>query len=192
MFVSPELILASQSPRRQQILREAGFSFEVQALNADESFEEALAPDEVAEYLARHKSQHFTAAISPKILVTADTLVYLDGHILNKPVDAAEAHSMLRQLSGQTHTVYTGVCLRTEAQMHSFCEETQVRFHDLSDAEISTYIASGSPFDKAGSYGIQDWMGYLGVAGINGCFYNVMGFPVSRFYRELQAFCAAD
>jgi septum formation protein len=189
MFASPALLLASQSPRRHQILQEAGFDFQVLRIQADEDFDSALAPAKVCEYLAEHKSKHYQGTISPKVLVTADTIVWIDGQVLNKPNDAEEARSMLRQLSGRTHEVYTGVCLRTEHKTKVFHQCTRVQFHALSDAEIEAYIATGSPFDKAGSYGIQDWMGYLGVSGIEGCFYNVMGFPISRFYRELQAFC---
>lgn len=189
MFASPALLLASQSPRRHQILQEAGFDFQVLRIEADEDFDKTLAPDQVCEYLAKHKSKHYPGDISPKVLVTADTIVWIDGQVLNKPADAAEAKAMLQQLSGRTHEVYTGVCLRNEQKTKVFHARTEVRFHQLSNEEIEAYIATGSPFDKAGSYGIQDWMGYLGVAGIEGCFYNVMGFPVSRFYRELQAFC---
>jgi septum formation protein len=189
MFASPSLLLASQSPRRHQILKEAGFDFQVVRIEADEDFDDSLPPERVCEYLAQHKSQHHQGPISPQVLVTADTIVWIDHQVLNKPADAQEAKAMLQQLSGRTHEVYTGVCLRNEQKTRVFHDRTQVRFHELSDAEIEAYIASGSPFDKAGSYGIQDWMGYLGVAGIEGCFYNVMGFPVSRFYRELQAFC---
>jgi septum formation protein len=189
MFVSPALLLASQSPRRHQILQEAGFDFQVLRIEADEDFDPTMPPERVCEFLAEHKSMHYHGAISTKVLVTADTIVWIDGQVLNKPADATEAKAMLRQLSGRTHEVYTGVCLRNDQKTKVFQERTQVKFHPLSDEEIEAYIASGSPFDKAGSYGIQDWMGYLGVAGIEGCFYNVMGFPVSRFYRELQAFC---
>jgi septum formation protein len=189
MFASPALLLASQSPRRHQILTEAGFDFQVLRIEADEDFDEALPPEQVCEFLAEHKSKHYPGVISPKVLVTADTIVWIDAQVLNKPADAAEAKAMLQQLSGRTHEVYTGVCLRNEQKKRVFHERTRVKFHALTDEEIEAYIASGSPFDKAGSYGIQDWMGYLGVSGIEGCFYNVMGFPVSRFYRELQAFC---
>ena len=189
MFASPALLLASQSPRRHQILQEAGFEFQVLRIEADEDFDETLPPEQVCEFLAEHKSKHYRGAISPKVLVTADTIVWIDGQVLNKPTDAAEAKAMLKQLSGRTHEVYTGVCLRNEQKTKVFHARTQVRFHELSEEEIEAYIATGSPFDKAGSYGIQDWMGYLGVSGIDGCFYNVMGFPVARFYRELQSFC---
>lgn len=140
-------------------------------------------------FLAQHKSQHHHQPIGERVLITADTIVYIDGQVLNKPQSVEEAQQMLQTLSNQTHSVYTGVCLRNDEKTHTFYDHTQVSFHDLTPAEIAHYVAHYKPFDKAGSYGVQDWMGYVGVKGIQGCFYNVMGFPVAKFYRELAAFC---
>jgi septum formation protein len=185
----PKLLLASKSPRRHQLLRDAGFDFEYIDINADEDYPANLPPHEICEFLAQHKSLHHQQPIQEKILVTADTIVYINNQVLNKPANAQEAAEMLNALSNQTHTVYTGVCLRNDIHTHTFHDKTEVTFHPLTNAEIQHYIANFAPFDKAGSYGVQDWMGYVGVKGIQGCFYNVMGFPVAKFYRELAAFC---
>jgi len=185
----PKLLLASKSPRRHQLLRDAGFDFEYIDIDADEDFPPTLPPEEICMFLAQHKSLHHHQPIQEKILVTADTIVYINNQVLNKPANAKEAAEMLNALSNQTHTVYTGVCLRNDFNTHTFHDKTEVTFHPLSAAEIQHYIENFAPFDKAGSYGVQDWMGYVGVKGIQGCFYNVMGFPVAKFYRELSAFC---
>lgn len=185
----PKLLLASKSPRRHQLLRDAGFDFEYIDIQADEDFPPTLPPHDICMFLAQHKSQHHHQPIGERVLITADTIVYIDGQVLNKPQSVEEAHQMLQTLSNQTHSVYTGVCLRNDEKTHTFYDHTQVTFHDLTPAEIAHYVAQYKPFDKAGSYGVQDWMGYVGVKGIQGCFYNVMGFPVAKFYRELAAFC---
>lgn len=185
----PKLLLASKSPRRHQLLRDAGFHFEYIDIDADEAFDDTQSPEEICQFLAKHKSLHHQQPIGNHVLVTADTIVYINGQVLNKPQSIEESHAMLRTLSNHTHSVYTGVCLRTDGQLHTFYDRTDVTFHDLSDAEIAHYVEQYQPFDKAGSYGVQDWMGYVGVKGIQGCFYNVMGFPVAKFYRELAAFC---
>jgi len=185
----PYLLLASKSPRRHQLLRDAGFQFDYVGIEADEDFPPSLPPEEICQFLAKHKSMHHQSPIGENVLVTADTIVYINGQVLNKPQSVEEAHAMLRTLSNQTHSVFTGVCLRTDEQLHAFYDRTDVTFHALSDAEIAHYVEQYQPFDKAGSYGVQDWMGYVGVKGIQGCFYNVMGFPVAKFYRELAAFC---
>ena len=185
----PKLLLASKSPRRHQLLRDAGFDFEYIDIDANEDFPPTLLPEEICMFLAKHKSMHHTAPIGDKVLVTADTIVYINNQVLNKPANAKEAAEMLNALSNQTHTVFTGVCLRNDFNTHTFHDKTEVTFHPLSAAEIQHYIENFAPFDKAGSYGLQDWMGYVGVKGIQGCFYNVMGFPVAKFYRELSAFC---
>lgn len=188
MIQFPTILLASKSPRRHQILKEAGFAFEYVDIEADEEFPDYLKPHEVCEYLAAHKANHFSGPYDGKILVTADTIVCLDEEVINKPADAEDAARMLRKLSGRMHEVFTGVCIRTADKNHVFHQRSEVHFHQLSDREIAYYISNFKPFDKAGAYGVQDWMGYLGVEKINGCFYNVMGFPAARFYRELQAF----
>lgn len=184
----PKLLLASKSPRRHQLLRDAGFDFDYVKIEANEDFPPHLSPEKICTFLAEHKSNHYPENIGNKVLVTADTIVFIDGKVLNKPANSSDAHLMLRALSGNTHSVFTGVCLRNDHKSYSFFEHTQVTFHDLSDQEIAFYIQTHAPFDKAGAYGVQDWMGYIGVQGIQGCFYNVMGFPVAKFYRELSKF----
>ena len=185
----PKLLLASKSPRRHQLLRDSGFDFELVEIDADENYPADLTPEEICTFLAEHKSQHHQSPIQEKILVTADTIVFINNRVLNKPANAQEAAEMLTALSNQTHTVYTGVCLRNDNHTHTFYDKTEVTFHPLTAAEIQHYIDNFAPYDKAGSYGVQDWMGYIGVKGIQGCFYNVMGFPIAKFYRELIAFC---
>ena len=189
MSTFPSLLLASKSPRRHQLLRDAGFNFQYVDIEADESYPHHLAPEEICTFLAKHKSLHHHSPIQEKILVTADTIVYINNRVLNKPANAQDATEMLQRLSNQTHTVFTGVCLRNDHHTHTFYDKTEVTFHPLSAEEIQYYIENFAPYDKAGSYGVQDWMGYIGVKGIQGCFYNVMGFPIAKFYRELLAFC---
>lgn len=188
MFVFPHLLLASKSPRRHQLLRDSGFQFEYAEIDADEDFGDHLSRHEVCEFLAAHKASHFSQPLGDKVLVTADTIVVLGEEVINKPGDESHAFEMLRKLSGRMHEVFTGVCIKNDEKQLVFSERTEVWFHELSDEEIWHYIRTCKPFDKAGSYGVQDWMGYVGVKKINGCFYNVMGFPVARFYRELQQF----
>ncbi|MBL7900895.1 MAG: septum formation protein Maf [Bacteroidia bacterium] len=187
----PEILLASKSPRRHQLLADAGFRFTYADIAAEEDYPLHLKKAEVCEYLARHKAEHYTQPIGDKVLVTADTIVCVEDSVINKPADAEEAFEMLRTLSGRMHEVFTGVCLKNDARTYVFSQRTEVWFYPLTDEEILHYIAMHKPFDKAGAYGVQDWMGYVGVEKINGCFYNVMGFPVAKFYRELQGFLAA-
>jgi septum formation protein len=184
----PEILLASKSPRRHQLLHDAGFTFTYIDISAEEDFPETLKKHEVCEYLAAHKASHFDGDYGDKILVTADTIVCLGDQVINKPLDADDAFVMLKKLSGKMHEVFTGVCLKTQEKQHVFHQRTEVYFYPLTDDEILHYIGTHKPFDKAGAYGVQDWMGYIGVEKINGCFYNVMGFPVAKFYRELQDF----
>ena len=188
MVQFPHILLASKSPRRHQLLKDAGFNFTYADIHAEESFPVNLNRFEVACFLAEKKAAHFDKAIGQSVLVTADTIVCLGKEVINKPVDEKDAFHMLRKLSGQMHEVYTGVCLKNDVKTTVFYERTEVYFHELTDEEILHYIANFKPFDKAGAYGVQDWMGYVGVKKVNGCFYNVMGFPVARFYRELQNF----
>lgn len=184
----PHLLLASKSPRRQQILRDAGFDFDFVEIDVPEDFSSHLLPSEICEFLAIQKSEHYLLPIKTSILVTADTIVYVNGKVLNKPNDRNEAFAMLTELSGITHKVYTGVCLRNDTKKHVFHDCTAVTFYPLTADQIYHYIDTFDPYDKAGSYGVQDWMGYVGVKNIDGCFYNVMGFPMAKFYRELSAF----
>jgi septum formation protein len=188
MIQFPTLLLASKSPRRHQIFREAGLHFEVVNIDAEEDFPDYLVREQVCEFLASHKASHFTETLTNQILVTADTIVCLGNRVINKPADKEEAVEMLTSLSGKTHEVFTGVCMRNGERQQVFHERSEVEFYPLSRKEIDYYIEEYKPFDKAGAYGVQDWMGYMGVKRINGCFYNVMGFPMARFYRELQGF----
>lgn len=188
MIQFPTLLLASKSPRRHQIFREAGLHFEVVNIEAEEDFPDYLQREQVCEFLASHKAAHYTAPLNDHILITADTIVCLDNRVINKPAHTEEAVEMLSSLSGRTHEVFTGVCMRSGERQQVFHERSEVTFYPLTRKEIDYYIEHHKPFDKAGAYGVQDWMGYMGVQRIKGCFYNVMGFPMSRFYRELQRF----
>ena len=184
----PHLLLASKSPRRHEIFEKSGFPFSVVSIDADEDFPENLIGAEICEFLSLHKSKHYTSTLDGNLLITADTIVVVDDRVLNKPADEEEAFQMLRTLSGRSHFVYTGCTIRSATRSHTFHDKTEVVFYPLSDEEITNYIQNCQPFDKAGSYGIQDRMGTIGVKSINGCFYNVMGFPSAKFYREIQQF----
>lgn len=181
------LILASQSPRRSQLLREAGFQFSVQAFDVDESFPDDMPVKSVAPWLAQKKAQAAAHLIkNDEIVLAADSTVVLQGRIYNKPADYTEAFQMLRALSGQQHTVVTGVCLLSKEKEVVFAGHTEVWFADLSDDEIDYYIRHWSPFDKAGAYGAQDWIGHCKITRIEGTFQNVMGLPVDLVYAALQ------
>ncbi len=157
--------------------------------NVDESYPSELPLEQVAEYLAKLKGSHYPTDItSHEILITADTVVICDGEILGKPRDSKQACEMLRKISGERHKVVTGVALRSKEKSLSFSCESMVNFATLSDEEIEFYVAQFSPLDKAGSYGIQEWIGYIGIEGIEGSFYNVMGLPIQKLYRELNKF----
>jgi septum formation protein len=184
-----EILLASKSPRRKQLFQETGFNLQIVSIDADESFDPQKNPAEIAEFLAQHKASHYNEPLkSNQLLVTADTIVYTENSVLNKPSNEEEAFEMLSILSGKTHQVFTGVSIKSPQFQRIFHESTEVTFKSLSNQEIWHYIKTASPMDKAGSYGVQDWMGYVGVSSINGCFYNVMGFPMSRFWKELNYF----
>ena len=184
------VILASNSPRRRQLLSEAGLPFEVAAkYECDETYPVGLAAESVAEYLSALKSRAYPEALADgEILITADTTVNIDGRVLGKPADRDEAVGMLRMLSGRTHTVVTGVTLRSVDRIHTFGVSTSVSFRELSDEEIEYYVDRFEPYDKAGAYGIQEWIGYAATERIEGSFYNVMGLPVQRLYVELDRF----
>ena len=180
-----KIILASNSPRRKELLGGLGVDFEVKVLNGvDESYPDTLPAKDVAEYIATEKAAAYTVQ-EDELLITADTVVIVGQDILGKPKDAADACRMLRELSGKTHHVVTGVCLTTSKEQRRFSVTTDVTFKQLSDAEIEHYVDKYKPFDKAGAYGIQEWIGYIGVTALNGSYYNVMGFPVQRVYEEL-------
>lgn len=183
-----KLLLASKSPRRRQLLSQLGFPLEYVTLDTDEHISSPLPAAEVAEYLARRKAADYPAERlnDDEVLVTADTVVVHDGKVLGKPADRNEAVAMLHNLSGDKHTVYTGVCLRSKDKETSFTESTDVYFRKLSETDIDYYVDTYKPYDKAGSYGIQEWIGMIGISRIEGCYYNVMGLPVARLYERLS------
>ena len=181
------LILASKSPRRKELLSIITPDFEIIPAVGEERADRTLLPDRYVCELARHKAEEIASTHPEDIVVGADTVVAIGGEILGKPKDAADARRMLKMLSGKQHSVFTGVCIISSSRNTSFAEETTVRFFDLTEQEISDYIATGEPFDKAGSYGIQG-IGALLVSGITGDYYNVMGLPVGRLARELRMF----
>lgn len=184
-----KIILASASPRRQQLMRDAGFEFEIRLKETEEIYPETLVSTEVPVYLSRLKAAAFADEIQEgELLITADTVVCLGAKILGKPKNREHAIEILYQLSGQKHTVVTGVCLTTRHKQQTFSSFTDVYFKELTEDEIVYYIDHYKPFDKAGAYGIQEWIGYIGIKRIDGSFYNVMGLPVQQLYTTLQSF----
>lgn len=185
------IILASNSPRRRELLAGLGIDFEVRVLpGIDENYPEGeLRTVEIPMYIAVKKAEaNRTQMGDNDLLITADTVVVAGGEVLGKPADAREARRMLGKLSGKTHQVITGVCLMSKERMHKFSVTTDVTFKTLTDEEIDYYVSVYRPFDKAGAYGIQEWIGYIGVTGLNGSYFNVMGLPVQRIYNELLLF----
>lgn len=185
MNVSRQLILASSSPRRQFLMKESGFDFVVRKPDVEEDFPDTMPVENVASFLAKKKAEFFRPSITEEIVVTADTVVILDQRILNKPADREEAIEMLSTLSGRTHTVITGVCVLSREKELVFDDRTEVTFKSLTRDEIEFYVDVYKPFDKAGAYGAQDWIGMVAVERINGSYFNVMGLPVHRVYQEL-------
>jgi septum formation protein len=184
-----KIILASKSPRRRQLLEGLGVQFEVITHEVDESFPIHLRGPEIATFLARVKADAFQQELQQdEIVITADTIVWINDHVLNKPEDRSEAISMLSELSGNTHTVYTGVCIKSREKQEVFCDETLVEFRPLTQEEIEYYIDHYSPYDKAGSYGAQDWIGLTGIRSLKGSYFNVMGLPVHLLYEKLSVF----
>lgn len=188
------IILASQSPRRQFLLKEAGIPFIVSNLHeVEEDFPEGLDKFRIPVYLAQLKSDTFSEDLKENdILITADTIVWINDHVINKPVDREDAVRILRTLSGNVHEVITGVCMRSIKKTHTFYSHSSVHFRNLTDAEINYYVDQYQPFDKAGAYGIQEWIGYVGICEIRGSFYNVMGLPVQQLYHELESFISEN
>ena len=184
------IVLASNSPRRRELLAGLGIAFDVRVLpGVDESYPASLPAHEIPLYIATAKAEANRKAMNDgDIVITADTVVICGGRVLGKPADAAEARSMLTLLSGKTHQVVTGVCLTSRERQRKFAVTTGVTFKELTPEEIDYYIENFRPYDKAGAYGIQEWIGYIGVTGISGSFFNVMGLPVQRVYNELQMF----
>lgn len=185
------IILASNSPRRRELLAGLGLDFTVKVISGiDESWPHSLKGEEIPLYISREKATPYRPLIGPdELVITADTIVYVDGEVLGKPADKADACRMLRLISGRWHEVITGVTLMTAVKERSFAVTTKVRFCNLTDDEINRYVDSGLPMDKAGAYGIQEWIGYVGVEAIEGSYFNVVGLPVQRLYRELMNFC---
>ncbi len=181
-----KLILASNSPRRKELLSNLGFKFEVRVKEVDESFPEELSPIQIAEFIAQTKANAYSVS-NNETLITADTVVAHNGQILGKPESKAHAIVMLEQLSGNTHQVITGVCIKTKDKQTLFSETTVVHFKQLTKKEIRHYVNQYKPFDKAGAYGIQEWIGMIGVERIEGCFYNVMGLPTKKLYEFLNS-----
>ncbi|SEB16741.1 Maf family protein [Pedobacter hartonius] len=182
------LILASKSPRRQELMQAMGLHFNVLLKEVDESYPDQLSPAEIACYIAEKKALAFTAERENSLVITADTIVAYNGEIMGKPADATHALEMLAKLSGTAHQVYTGVSLAYRDQLKTFYDRTEVWFRVLSEEEIEHYISNYHPFDKAGSYGIQDWLGFIAVEKIIGSYTNVMGLPTEKLYMALSDF----
>ncbi len=184
------IILASNSPRRRELLAGLGIDFEVRVLpDIEENYPPTLPVSQIAQYIAKEKAQAYREVMTDdQLIITADTVVVAAGEVMGKPVDADDAFRMLRKLSGCKHQVITGVCLTSTAAQREFSVTTDVAFKQLTDDEIHYYIDHYHPFDKAGAYGIQEWIGYIGVTGLEGSYFNVMGLPVQRIYTELSQF----
>lgn len=187
IFGKKRLLLASGSPRRRELTEQLGMEVvRAHLKDVEETYPDTLSAAEVAPYLSRLKAEAYMGEIAPdEVLLTADTVVVDGDMILGKPRDEGEAHAMLRELSGHTHQVITGVTLASDKGMQTFSEVTEVEFAELTDDEISYYVEKYRPLDKAGAYGIQEWIGYIGIKGIKGDYYNVMGLPLRRVYEHL-------
>jgi septum formation protein len=185
-----KIVLASNSPRRKELLGGLGVPFVVRVMDGiDESFPDGLQAEEIPLCIAGRKAEAYLDALAAdELLITADTIVWLEGRVMGKPKDAAEAREMLRALAGQTHQVITGVCLTTREKRVAFSCVSDVKFAALTEEEIAYYVERYRPFDKAGAYGIQEWIGFVGVERIDGSFYNVMGLPIQRVYAALKEF----
>lgn len=190
MDMKYKLILASQSPRRQELLGGLDWDFEVRVLKGiNESYPQGLTCEEIPKYISRVKAEAYRASMAAdELIITADTIVWVDGQVLGKPANATEAEQMLQLLSGRTHQVATGVTLLTQHRQQSFASVSNVTFAELTPQEITYYIEKYRPMDKAGAYGIQEWIGYIGVERIEGSYFNVMGLPVQRLYHEMKTF----
>lgn len=184
------IILGSASPRRKELLGAMGYEFEVLTADIDESYPEELEKEAIAIYIAEQKAKALLPYLNTKtaLLICADTIVCLENEVLGKPISPDDAKLMLRKLSGKTHEVFTGVVIQNQEQKNSFFDRTAVTFKILSDSEIDYYVDHFKPFDKAGSYGIQDWVGMVGVEKIEGSYTNVMGLPTSKLYEEMAIF----
>lgn len=183
-----QIILASNSPRRKELMSELGVDYVVKTLpDVDESYPDSLQGGDIPEFIACKKAGAYRSILQPgELLITADTIVWLDGKVLGKPQGREGAVEMLRALSGKKHQVFTGVCLTTTEWQKSFTAASDVLFDELSDEEIAYYVDRYQPMDKAGAYGVQEWIGYIGVHSISGSFYNIMGLPIQKLYKVLK------
>jgi septum formation protein len=182
-------LLASKSPRRQELLKSLGIEFQIVAKYVEESYPTDLHKEEIPVYLAKIKAKHFLNDLKENdLLITADTIVWFNGEVLGKPENKAEAIKTLRKLSGHEHKVISGVCLTSVKKQKAFYSISKVCFKQLSIEEIDYYVTKYKPYDKAGAYGIQEWIGYIGITYIEGSFYNVMGLPIQQLYSEIQNF----
>jgi septum formation protein len=184
------IILASNSPRRKELLSGLDIPYEIKTLpDIDESYPGYLTGEDIAIYIAKEKADAYLDNLADNtLLITADTIVLLDGKVYGKPQDEAEAKQMLHDLSGKTHQVLTGVCITTKEKQKAFGVSSEVRFSKLDDDEIEYYVTKYKPLDKAGAYGVQEWIGYIAVEYISGSYFNIMGLPIQRLYRELKEF----
>lgn len=181
------VILASNSPRRKELLAGLGVEYEVRTLpDIDESYPDTLQGADIPLHIGKKKADAYRPLLKPgELMITADTIVWIDGQVLGKPQDRDDALRMLLRMSGRTHEVFTGVCLTTTEWQRSFAARTSVKFAPLTEEEMAYYVDNYRPMDKAGAYGVQEWIGYIGVENIEGSYYNIMGLPVQRLYREL-------
>ena len=185
-----EIVLASNSPRRKELLQRMGVNFKVRTLfGIDESYPDSLRGEDIVCYISRNKAKAYQSSMAPnELLITADTIVYVDREVMGKPKNAEQAKEMLHKLSGKTHQVITGVTIVTAKRTENFGVTSQVKFTNITDEEINFYVDNYLPFDKAGAYGIQEWIGIVAVEEIKGSYFNVVGLPVQRLYQKLKTF----
>lgn len=184
------IVLASNSPRRKELLQRMGVNFKVRTLfGIDESYPDSLHGEDIVRYISRNKAQAYRSSMAPnELLITADTIVYVEGEVMGKPKTAEQAKEMLHKLSGKSHQVITGVTIVTADRTEDFGVTSQVKFAEITDEEINFYVDNYLPFDKAGAYGIQEWIGIVAVEEIKGSYFNVVGLPVQRLYQKLKTF----
>lgn len=184
------IVLASNSPRRKELLQRMGVNFKVRTLfGIDESYPYSLRGEDIVRYISRNKAQAYRSSMAPnELLITADTIVYVEGEVMGKPKTAEQAKEMLHKLSGKSHQVITGVTIVTADRTEDFGVTSQVKFAEITDEEINFYVDNYLPFDKAGAYGIQEWIGIVAVEEIKGSYFNVVGLPVQRLYQKLKTF----
>lgn len=187
IYQDRQFFLASKSPRRQELLKGLGIDFEIVSIDADESYPDHLVREEITEFISKTKSNAFRELDTNEILITADTLVWLNNEILGKPKDADDAFDMIQKLSDSTHEVFTSVTIQSVRNRITFSDTTEVTFAPIDEDETRYYIENFKPFDKAGSYGIQDWLGFAKITRIHGCYYNVMGLPLPKLYEVLNS-----